>query len=56
MRNSETPFPNGPHVAGVPGGQALDPDLHPSSCPEIAQVVEPACEHLGLAKLSQSLL
>ena len=49
-------LPHGPRVAGVPARQALDPDLHPSSCPEIAQVVEPACEYLGLAELGQDSL
>jgi len=49
-------FAHGPHIAGVPGRQALDPDLKASSCPEIEQVVEPACEHLGLAELNQKIL
>lgn len=44
------------HIAGIAGSQALDPDLHPGSCPQIPQVVEPACEHRGRAELSQRLL
>jgi len=39
-------------IPGVTGGEALDPDLNPCPRTNVAQLVKPLGESLGLAKLS----
>jgi hypothetical protein len=50
------PFPDRSSIAGIPGGQALNPNLDTGPTLEIAETVEPTREPISLPNLRHEVV